>query len=129
MYLIHHKKQLVIVYWKDPKSCTHLEQRHADPCWLAQMFELLASIKHQSCGSGLLQAECVCRQVTGTAYDSELFLEQEALMGGQPPSPPRAALDVPIPLQRSQTEHEASLTAATRQGVQLYSKPLRHAEF
>ena len=81
---------------------------------------------------GLLQAERVCRQVTGTAYDPELFLEQEPLMGGQPPSPPRAALDVPIPLQRCQTEHEASLTAATRQGVQqpwLYSKPLRHAEF
>ncbi|DBA91713.1 TPA: hypothetical protein ACH3X1_003309 [Trebouxia sp. C0004] len=47
----------------------------------------------------------------------ELFLEQETLMGGQPPSPPRAALDMPIPLQRYQTEHESTLTAATRQGT------------
>ncbi|DBA93227.1 TPA: hypothetical protein ACH3X2_003522 [Trebouxia sp. C0005] len=73
------------------------------------------------------------RQATGTAYDPELFLEQEPLMGGQPPSPPRAALDVPIPLQRSQTEHESSLTAATRPGTpraalgRSYSQPVDQA--
>lgn len=73
------------------------------------------------------------REVTGTAYDPELFLEQEALIGGQSPSPPRAALDVPIPLQRSRTEHEATLTAATRQGTpraaldRSYSQPVDQA--
>ncbi|KAL0053639.1 hypothetical protein WJX82_008689 [Trebouxia sp. C0006] len=73
------------------------------------------------------------RQVTGTAYDPELFLEQEPLMGGQPPSPPRASLDVPISLQRSRTEHESTLTVATRQGTpratlnRSYSQPVDQA--
>ncbi len=102
------------------------------PVGLPNCLELNQSIKHQSSDVGLSQAECFSREVTGTAYDPELFLEQEPLMGGQPPSPPRAALDMPIPLQRSQTEHEATLTAATRQGTKqswLYSKSSRHADF
>ncbi len=103
------------------------------PAGLPNIPELFSSIKHQICGAGQLQAECFCRQVTGTAYDPEMFLEQEPLMGGQPPTPPRAALDVPIPLQRSHTEHESTLTASTRPGTTkqswLYSNPLRHAEF
>lgn len=57
------------------------------------------------------------RVVTGTAYDPELCLEQEPLIGDTPPTPPRAALDVPLPLQRSQTEHQSSLAADARQGV------------
>ena len=60
---------------------------------------------------------CAARVVTGIAYDPELFLEQEPLIGGTPPTPPRAALDVPPPLQRSQTEHQSSLAADARQGV------------
>ncbi len=55
--------------------------------------------------------------MTGTAYDPELFLEQEPLMEGQSDSPPRAALEVPVPLQRSRTEHESNLTADARQGM------------
>lgn len=49
------------------------------------------------------------RQVTGTAYDPELFLEQEPLMEGQSPCLPQADLDVPVPLQRAQTEHDSAL--------------------
>lgn len=60
---------------------------------------------------------CLCRQVTGSAYDPELLLEQEPLTGGAscPPSPPRASLDVPLSLQRAHTEREAALPDA-RQG-------------
>ena len=58
-----------------------------------------------------------CREVTGAAYDPELFLEQEPLMGGEsrPPSPPRAALDVPQSMQRAHTVRESALPEA-RQG-------------
>lgn len=55
--------------------------------------------------------------MTGAAYDPELFLEQEPLMGGEsrPPSPPRAPLDVPLPMQRAHTVRESALPDA-RQG-------------
>ena len=119
------QKQLCVI-----AVVTKLKEQHcADPC---NTLELFVSIKHQKTDVDLSKLECCSRQVTGTAYDPELFLEQEPLMGGQPPSPPRAALDVPIPLQRSQTEHEATLTAATRQGTKqswLCRRRSRYAEF
>ncbi|KAL3137711.1 hypothetical protein ABBQ38_004978 [Trebouxia sp. C0009 RCD-2024] len=71
------------------------------------------------------------RQVTGSSYDPELLLEQEPLTGGasRSPSPPRAPLDVPLPLQRAHTEREVAFPDA-RQGWGLqraHSQPLEQA--
>lgn len=118
MCLAYDKTSHALLFTAQHRTAAHsVSSVVQTPVGLPKRLELVSYVKHQHCGAGLLQAEYFCRQATGTAYDPELFLEQEPLMGGQPPSPPRAALDVPIPLQRSQTEHESSLTAATRPGT------------
>ena len=58
-------------------------------------------------------AHCI-REVTGSGYDPELFEEQQPLMDGRPPSPPRAAFDASTSKQRAHSAHNPTLPGTVR---------------